>query len=160
MGLKLYKRFQQYCKSQSSTLILDLELSSENDECEIITLRRFGGCMQHYHIHSTTFIQRIQSTLSFTGSTIDKIWPTIRVYGNKNKESHINTTFSLYYITARCILRILAGKNEAYQFISYKGLTSFILLCNENRDYLTRPREPTPDSETANYLCPTLLHHV
>ena len=68
IGLILYKRFHRYRKFQSSTFIIGLELTSDNNECEIITLRRFSGCMKQYHIHSPTIIQSIQLTMSLTRS--------------------------------------------------------------------------------------------
>ena len=93
--------------------------------------------MQHYHIHSPTFIHSIQCTLSLTGSTLDIIWPNVRIYDTKNNEElYINTTFSLTYMNARRIQRILAAKYQAYPFISHKGLTSFIPLCSDNCDHL------------------------
>ena len=129
MCFKVYKRFQQYRRYQSSTFIIGLELPSDNDECAIVTLRRSGGCMQHYHIHSPTFIQSIQCALSTAGATLDIIWPNVCVYYTKNdKELHINTTFSLNYIKDRRTQRILAAKYQVYPFISIKGLTSFIPL--------------------------------
>ena len=144
---KVYKRFQQYRRYQSSAFIIGLELTSDNDVCAIVTLRRSGGCMQHYHIHSPTFIQSIQYTLSLTGSTLDIIWPNVRVYDTKNNnELHINTTFSLNYIKSRRIQRILAAKYQAYPFISKKGLTAFIPLCSNNSDHFTPALQQPSDN--------------
>ena len=68
IGMKIYKRFQQYRKYQSSAFIIGLAFTSEKDECDIITLRRFEDCMQRYDIHAPTFIQSIQCTVSLTCS--------------------------------------------------------------------------------------------
>ena len=155
--MKLYKRFQQYRKFQSSTFSIGLELTSDNNECEIMTLRRFGGCMQQYHIHSPTIIQSIQLTMSLTRSSVEILWPEFRVYDSKNnKELHINTIVSLNYLTARRIQRILAGKYEAFPFISHTGLTSFIPLCSENCDHLTLSQQQATNNKSTSFLYPTL----
>ena len=111
-------------------------------------LRKFGGCMQRYHIHSPTFIQNIQLNLSLTGSSVEILWPEFRIYDTQNnKELQINTIFSLNYITARRVQRILAGKYEAFPFISHKGLTSFIPLCSENCDHLNPSFQQSPNTK-------------
>ena len=110
-----------------------------------------------YHIHSQTFIQNIQLTLSLTGSSVEILLPEFRVYDSKNnKELHINTIFSLNYLTAIRVQRILAGKYEAFPFISHKGLTSFIPLCSENCDHLTPSLQQPPNTTMTLLLHPTL----
>ena len=129
---KHYKFFSQRSSKSEHGFILGLDINGKCEECVVVKLDNFKGCIQNYSITASAFIREIK----ITGHLRPKLtinWPTLKILNTANHSEPfvLKRIYNLTILQACRLRNISMNKYSCYPIFIHSDMFYYISICDD-----------------------------